>query len=146
MARYLKSSDQILTETYIGSPPYSYIRGVMPSILRQYHAAEHKVYNCFMRKIRKLPNDAPLSKLAEQIPSLHEVRNSSSHSIFCGSTLCVSSAILLLGAATPNLFRFQNHNLAFMSLCLGASLALAYCIGSWLQQRYYVAKPNDKQR
>ncbi len=150
VARYLKpvqgtGSERMVTETYLGDPPYSYITGRMPRILRQYHAAEHQVYNSFKQKIRKVPAQASLSEIAKHVPSLEEVKQCQSHSLFCGSTICVSSAILLLGAATPNLFGLHNTNLSFMSLWLAATITLAYLVSVYLQQRFYLAKPNDKQ-
>ncbi len=150
VARYLKPGagqkrEVLVMETYTGSPPYSYIHGRMPKILRQYHAAEHQVYNAFTRKIRHLPKRASLGEIREYVPSLVEAKNSKSHSLFCGSTFCVSSAILLLGAAIPNLLKLQNHNLVFMSTWMAISVALAYLVSSWIQQKYYLAKPNDKQ-
>jgi|GEM_PF-2061872 len=150
VARYIKAMRQdkdteLVVEKYVGSPPYSYISGRMPKVLRQYHAAEHQVYNAYMAKIKHLPRNASLSELRAFVPSLQEARNSKSHSIFCGSTICVTSAILLFGAATPNLLRLQNTNLIFMSTWLAASVAAAYLISRWIQQKYYLAKPSDKQ-
>lgn len=150
VARYIKPEptskrEKIVTETYTGSPPYSFIRGRMPELLKQYHAAEHKVYNCFMDKIKHLPARATLSELAKCIPTLTEVQNSKSHSAFCGSTICVSSAILLLGAALPNLLKLHNTNLLFMSMWLSISVALAYLVSAFVQDKYYLATPNDKQ-
>ncbi len=86
-----------------------------------------------------------MSELAKFTPSLSEVRNSKTHSAFCGSTISVSSAILLLGAALPNLLKMHNTNLAFMTMWLAASVALAYMVSAWVQEKYYLATPNDKQ-
>ncbi len=152
VARYLKPAqqtasniEQLVVETYIGNPPYSYIQGRMPKVLRQYHAAEHQVYNAYLSKVRHLPKRASLSELRQFVPTLQEAKNTKSHSLFCGSTICVSTAIMLFGAATPNLLKLQNTNLIFMSTWLAASVVLAYLISKWIQQKYYLAKPNEKQ-
>ena len=150
VARYLKATSSnkqelLVTETYLGSPPYSFIRGRMPKLLKQYHAAEHQVYNCFMDKIRHLPARATLSEISMMVPTLAEVQNTKSHSALCGSTVYVSSAILLLGAAIPNLLKLHNTNLIFMSTWLAVIISIAYLASCWIQKKYYLATPNDKQ-
>jgi hypothetical protein len=135
----------ISTGTYQGSPPYKVIKGPFPKILRQYHAAEHQVYNCFMDKIKRLPADSSLVELAAHIPSLEETRRAGSFSGFCASTFAFYSGFLLIITALPNLFHYQNHSLVFMGLWFLVSICVSSLICFFIQRWFFLSEPNDEQ-
>ena len=71
-ARYL-SDGSIKTGTYLGDPPYqSFSSKQYPKALKQYHAAEHKVYNAFSYNIRQASEDNCITQLQAYVPNLKE--------------------------------------------------------------------------
>lgn len=135
---------ELKTGTYEGKPPYKSVKRPLPKLLKQYHAAEHKVYNSFMSKIKKLPENSSLDKLSQQVPSLEESQVASSFSIFCGTTVFISSAILLIAAAIPYFLKL-NHNPYFMLAWLAFIITMTVLASYQIQNRFYLAKANDKQ-
>ena len=134
---------EIKTATYQGSPPYKVLARPMPTLLKQYHAAEHKVYNSFMQKIKPLPQQAGLSELAQELPSLDEARSASSFSLFCGTTIFISSTILLLGAAVPYFFKLST-NPYFMFAWLACIVIVTLLASYYMQKNFYLAQADDK--
>lgn len=136
---------KIITDTYVGAPPYKSIEGSVPYSLRQYHAAEHQVYNSFMEKIDRIANDASLEELAKFIPSMEEVEKTNPFSFFCGTTIFLMCGLTLLLSALPNLFRFHNTEFLFMLTWMTSSLVISSLICMWVQKKYFLAKPEKQQ-
>ena len=136
---------EIVTGSYIGPPPFKPLKGKASYLLRQYHAAEHKVYNAFMKNIERLKRESSLSELSKHLPSLEEVKKTSSFSVFCGTTVFLTSALILILSAMPNIFRFHNQDIIFMSLWMLGTLVLSIATGMWIQKKYFLAEPNRQQ-
>lgn len=143
VAKYV--DNRIVTKTFEGPPPYQTIKGKIPLLLKQYHAAEHQVYNCFMKKIKRVKRDAKLSDLASYVPTMEEVEKTKPFSIFCGTTIFLCSGVLLVFSALPNLLKFNNHNLLFMLLWMPGTMLLALLVGMWVQYKFFLAKPKRYQ-
>lgn len=138
-----KIMQKIQTGTYRGSPPYKSLTRPMPILLKQYHAAEHKVYNGFMNKVKTLPEQSSLCELSEAVPSLAEAQSASSFSLFCGTTVFISSGILLLGAAVPYFFKL-NGNAYFMFAWLAFIVLVTMLASYYIQKKFYLAQAEDK--
>ncbi len=141
-AKYV--AGKLLKGSYIGCPPYHCLLGPASFRLRQFHTAEHQVYNAFMAKAKTLPAEASLSELAIRMPSLDEARRGSPFSIFCGTTFCFSSGLLLILSSLPNLFHFHNTNLYFMSFWLLFVLLSTLLMTRFIQKRFFLAKAEDE--
>lgn len=139
-----QSANKIIeTGTFEGLPQYKVINTKIPTLLKQYHAAEHQVYNSFMQKIKDLNADTQLSKFQNYIPKLYEAKAASSFSIFCGTTVFVSSGFLLIASALPFYFKL-NNNLAFMLPWLALIITVTFIISVFIQKKFYLAKANDE--
>lgn len=137
--------DLIETGSYKGTPPYKKIKGNLSYIYRQYHSAEHKVYNCFMHKIKGLRKDASLKELKKKIPHLEEVKKFSDFSPFCGTTILIFSGIALILASLPNIFHFHNTNIFFMLIWLTASILISKALTKYFQEKFFLAQAKDHQ-
>jgi len=135
----------IETGSYQGEPPFKRIQAKLSKVHREYHSAEHKVYNCFNSKIKNLSKDAEIKELRRKIPSLEEVKAHSDFSPFCGTTIFLFSGIILLISALPNIFNFHNHNLFFMLIWLTASVLIARTITELIQRKFFLADAKDHQ-
>ena len=135
----------IETGFYQGEPPFKTITGKLSRIHRQYHSAEHKVFNCFSNKIKRLKKDASLEELSKKIPSLEEVKEYSDFSPFCGTTIFLFSGCALLLSALPNLFKYHNHDLFFMLIWLTASVLISRSITELIQRKFFLARAKDHQ-
>lgn len=106
--------------------------------LKRYHAAEHKVYNCFMRKTAKCSADISKKDLQDLIPNMAEAKASSSFSLFCGSTqaylLIISMSLLIV------LNLFLN---SVLSICL--SLGLGILSIYFIQKKFFLEEPSEKE-
>lgn len=148
-AKYIRPLQQegimpeIETGTYSGSPPYQSIKRPLPKLLKQYHCAEHKVYNSFMAKIKGLPDAISLDKLALRVPELSEARAASPFSIFCGTTVFISSGILLIASAIPYFLK-MNQNPYFMFAWLAFVIVLTTLASYQIQKQFYLAKAEDQ--
>lgn len=136
---------KIIADTYMGAPPYKSIKGKVPFLLRQFHAAEHQVYNCFMNKAKKLKYEADFNQLALCIPSLDEVEHTSPVSLFCGTTVFLMFGIVLILSAIPNMLRFHNTDFWFMLIWLVGTIVFAITICMWIQRKFFLAKPTRHQ-
>lgn len=141
-ARFVEG--KITTGSYEGAPPYQEINGKAPMLLRQYHSAEHQVYKSFMARAKKLPGDSSLKDLSNCIPSIDEAEATSPFSFFCGTTVFLMCGLILVLSAIPNLLHFHNTDLFFMLFWMIGTLVLSSLICMWIQERYFLAKP-DKQ-
>lgn len=135
----------IETGSYQGEPPFKRIKGKLSKVHREYHSAEHKVYNCFKSKIKDLKADASLKELREKLPSLEEVKGYPDFSIFCGTTIFLFSGSVLLLSALPNIFKFHNHDLFFMLIWLTASVLMAKALTEFIQKKFFLAEAKDHQ-
>jgi hypothetical protein len=106
--------------------------------LKRYHAAEHKVYNSFMRKTAKCSADISKKDLQALIPNMTEAKASSSFSLFCGSTqayfLIISMSLLIV------LNLFLN---GVLSICLSLSLGILSIY--FIQKKFFLEEPNEKE-
>lgn len=135
----------IETGTYQGEPPFKRIEGKLSKVHREYHSAEHKVYNCFKSKIKDLDKDAGLDELKAKIPSLEEVKEHTDFSLFCGTTIFLFSGSVLLLSALPNILKFHNHDLFFMLIWLTGSVLMAKALTEFVQRNFFLAKAKDHQ-
>lgn len=135
---------QIKTGTYQGSPPYKPIEKPLPKLLRQYHTAEHQVYNCFLNKSKKLNSEAKLHEFQNYIPAIEEAKRTNPFSLLCGTTIFFSSGILLIAAAIPSILKL-NTNLAFMTAWLAFIICSTWIISYFIQQKFYLAQADDRQ-
>lgn len=129
-----------------GLPKFKYIN-IFQKICKeakQCHCAEHKTYNAFKKKIKKLPNKTRFEDFKNYIPSLNEIKIQKPFSVFCGTSFIISSVISMLLMCLPNLFRYKNTELAFMTIWLGLSILVLF-ISSYLIQKNYLAQPNALQ-
>lgn len=136
-------NDTVHQGYFIGEPPYKSQTLPFTTKLREYHAAEHKVYNAFMSKNQNLKAEAQLDDLA--LPSLNEIRKASSFSLMCGSTIYLGSGILLITSALPNLLHYHNLEVAFMIPWLTGALIISYCIMHIIQYQFFLSNPQDYQ-
>lgn len=134
----------IETGTYEGFPPYKPIDGKVPTLLKQYHSAEHQVYNSFMKNIKNLDADTQLAEFQKYIPKLEEAKIANSFSIFCGTTVFISSAILLIASAVPYYFKLSG-NIVFMLPWLAFIIAATFIISIFIQKKFYLAQASDEQ-
>jgi hypothetical protein len=134
----------IETGSYIGEPPYKRINK-LNRIHREYHCAEHQVYNCFKSKIQTLSKDSSLETLAEYLPRLEEAQKASPYTIYCGTTIGIFSAIALILAALPNIYKFYNDNLFFMLAWLSLTVVVARWISLKIQKTFFLAPAKDHQ-
>ena len=106
--------------------------------LKRYHAAEHKVYNCFMRKTAKCSADISKKDLQDLIPNIAEAKISSSFSLFCGSTqaylLIISMSLLIV------LNLFLN---SILSICISLSLGILSIY--FIQKNFFLEEPSEKE-
>lgn len=130
--------------TYKGEPPFQAIKGSIPKELKQYHAAEHKVYNAFMQKIRDLDANTRIEELRKHIPSIEEVRKASSSSYLCGTTIFLLSGLSLFLVAMPNLFDFANKNILQLILWMTGSVILSLAVSLWIQRKNFLSEPEDR--
>lgn len=138
-----ETANSISCGSYIGEPPYAKTK--FSRLLKQYHAAEHKTYNCFRKKISALDKNASLAELRQAIPSLEEVKETKAYSLYCGSTVLLFSGSLLVLSCLPHLFSYHNDEFLFMSLWLSSSLLAALAISYWVQNKYFLAPPKNSQ-
>jgi uncharacterized membrane protein SirB2 len=134
---------QIKTGTYQGSPPYKPVEKPLPKLLKQYHAAEHQVYNCFLNKAKKLNSQASLREFQNFIPELEEAKRTTPFSFLCGTTILISSGILLM-AAIPNILKL-NSNLGFMVAWFISIIIFTSIVSYFIQKKFYLAQANDRQ-
>lgn len=130
--------------TYKGEPPYQAIKGSISKELRQYHAAEHKVYNAFMHKIKNLDVNLSINELSQYLPSLEEVRNAPLSSYLCGTTIFLLSGLSLVLVALPNLLGFANQNIFYLILWMIGSVILSLTVSLWVQRKKFLAEPEDR--
>lgn len=135
----------IKTGSYLGTPPYRTINGELSRLAKEFHAAEHKVYNCFQEKIKNLKANSSLKIIRKFIPKLDEIEKAKPFSMFCGTTIFLSSGLLLLVSALPNIFLFLNKNLVFMIAWLSFSIFITLVITTKIQQKYFLLKPKTYQ-
>jgi hypothetical protein len=106
--------------------------------LKRYHAAEHKVYNCFMQKTAKCSPHISKKELQNLIPKITEAKRSSSFSLFCGSTqaylLIISMSLLII------LNLFLNSILSIF-LSLGLGILSIY----FIQKNFFLEEPSEKE-
>lgn len=104
--------------------------------LKRMHAAEHKLYKCFMKRIKNLPFETETEDLLNYIPSYEEIKNTNSFSFFCGTTQALFLISFNLLHLLINLF--INPLISF-SLSFIASYSFIYLI----QKKYFLAEPNE---
>ncbi len=150
-AKYLDAQDDcgnprrnLVKGTYIGDPPYKKITSSLSSEHRQYHAAEHIVYNNFMNKIKKLAPDTPLNVFQNFVPKFEELNKEKSFSFFCGTSFFMGSTSLVLLSALPNLLDYKNEEPVFMILWLIFSLVISILFCKVIQKHYYLKTPQHK--
>ena len=134
----------IETGSYIGEPPYRRIDRLSKTH-KEYHCAEHQVYNCFKAKIKNLPKDSSLETLALYLPSLNEARKTSPYNIYCGTTIGIFSAIVLILATIPNILKFHNEDLLFILIWLTAVMIFASWVCKSIQKNFFLATAKDHQ-
>ncbi len=134
----------IETGTYIGSPPYKPVPRPLPKLLKQYHAAEHQVYNCFLSKIKQIDSKAKLNEFQNYIPRVEEAQDSNPFSILCGTTICFSSGILLIAAAIPNIFKLSSNSY-FMIAWFAFIITITVIASYFIQKKFYLAQAEDRQ-
>lgn len=135
---------EIQTGTYQGSPPYKPVERPLPKLLKQYHAAEHQVYNCFLNKAKKLNSKAELNEFQNYIPAIEEAKRTNSFSLLCGTTILFSSGIILIAAAVPNILKLSS-NLAFMVVWYTCIILLTGITSYFIQKKFYLAQADDRQ-
>lgn len=106
--------------------------------LKKYHAAEHKVYNCFMKKIRTLPKDTVYEDLLTKLPSIEEAKLTNSFSFFCATTQAYFLVISMLILFLAN----QFFNVA-VSICL--SFSFAYLSIYFIQKNISLEEPSERE-
>lgn len=136
---------QFITGSYDGAPPYKKIDGKLPVILREYHSAEHQVFNAFQKKISKKDTNASIKELAEEIPDLEEIKDSNDYSNLCGTTIFLSSGLILILTSLPNFFKFYNTNLFFMSFWIATSFLITYLVSKYVQKKFFLSEAKDYQ-
>ncbi len=134
----------IETGTYIGSPPYKPVSKPLPKLLKQYHAAEHQVYNCFLNKIKEIDSKAKLKEFQNYIPRVEEAKKTNPFSLLCGTTIFFSSGILLIAAAVPNILKLSS-NLYFMIGWFAFIITLTVITSYLIQKKFYLAQAEDRQ-
>lgn len=135
---------QIQTATYQGSPPYKPVERPLPRLLKQYHAAEHQVYNCFLNKTKKLNSKTQLSEFKNYIPAIEEAKRTDPYSFLCGTTIFFSSGILLIAAAIPNILKLSS-NTYFMIGWFAFIIAITVMTSYFIQRKFYLAQADDRQ-
>ncbi len=135
---------QVETGTYQGSPPYKSLSRPLPKLLKQYHAAEHQVYNCFQNKIQKLDSKAQLHEFQNYIPRVEEAKRTDPHSLLCGTTVFFSSGILLIAAAIPNILKLSS-NIYFMVAWFAFIITITVLASYFIQRKFYLAQADDRQ-
>jgi hypothetical protein len=129
--------------SFKGLPDFKYInlkKGLCQKT-KQCHSAEHKAYNAFQKKIKKLKRKTCLEEFKNFIPSLDEIESEKSFSLLCGTSFVISSSISIILMCLPNLFHYKNTDPIFMALWLFFSLAALFLL-SFLIQTRYLAKPS----
>lgn len=104
--------------------------------LKRMHAAEHKLYKCFINKIKKLPFNTKVETLISYIPSIKEIKETNSFSFFCGTTqalFLISFSLLLLV--------FNKFTNPFISLFI--SFFMSYSLIYFIQKKYFLAEPDE---
>ena len=146
-AKYVpKLIDELIeTGTYQGSPPYRPVSKPLPKLLRQYHAAEHQVYNCFLDKIKQIDSKAKLNEFQNYIPRVEEAKHTNPFSILCGTTVCFSSGILLIAAAIPNILKLSS-NTYFMIVWFAFIITITVIASYFIQKKFYLSKAEDRKR
>jgi hypothetical protein len=135
---------QIKTGTYQGSPPYKPVEKPLPKLLKQYHAAEHQVYNCFLNKTKKLSSKTKLNEFQNYIPAIEEAKRTNPFSILCGTTIFFSSGILLIAAAIPNILKLSS-NAYFMIAWFAFIITITVIASYFIQKKFYLAQAEDRQ-
>jgi hypothetical protein len=135
---------QIKTGTYQGLPPYKSVEKPLPKLLKQYHAAEHQVYNCFLNKTKKLSSKTKLNEFQNYIPAIEEAKRTDPFSILCGTTILFSSGILLIAAAIPNILKLSS-NLGFMVVWFAFIIIITGLASYFIQKKFYLAQADGRQ-
>lgn len=131
--------------TYTGCPPYRPIKSPLNKLAKQYHCAEHLVYNSFMQKIKKLPANAKLEEFQKYIPSFEEIKKTSAHSFFCGTSFLLSSSILLLLSCIPNLMHWTSSKPIFSMLIFAFSILMTLMTSQTIQHKLFLSEPEEHQ-
>ncbi len=134
---------EIKTGSYKGTPPYKAVKHPLPKLLKQYHTAEHQVYNCFLNKARTLAAEAQLNEFKDYIPEIAEAKKANPFSIMCGTTIGFSSGILLIAVSIPHIFKL-NANACFMLPWLAFIIILTFIVSYYIQKQFYLAKADDR--
>ena len=111
---------------------------------KQCHAAEHKTYKAFKKNIRNLKSKTQYEDFKYYIPSLEEIKNTNSFSIFCGTSFIISSTLATLTMALPNILKYKNNDIYFMSFWILFSLCEFYFCSKIIQKKY-LSEPNHIQ-
>lgn len=132
--------------TFNGLPKYKYFqfKNGLCTKTKQCHSAEHKTYNAFQKKIKKLKKDTKLEEFINYIPSIDEIKSAQSFSLFCGTSFIISSSIAIISMSLPNLFRYKNTDYIFMPLWLIFSIGVLFLCSRLIQSRYLL-EPNSIQ-
>ncbi|NQY79639.1 MAG: hypothetical protein HRT47_04940 [Candidatus Caenarcaniphilales bacterium] len=104
--------------------------------LKRMHAAEHKLYRCFMNKIKKLPFDTRVETLLRYIPSIKEIKETNSFSFFCGTTQA-----LFLISFSLSLLLLNNFTNTLISLFI--SFFTSYSLIYFIQKKYFLTEPDE---
>ncbi|MEY3370454.1 MAG: hypothetical protein RLZZ361_1124 [Cyanobacteriota bacterium] len=130
---------RITRGAYIGSPPFKTAKFPYSNKLKSKHSAEHKVYNAFLKNLKKLSENLDLVKLEKYLPSIKQIRTADDFSIYCGSTYYLGSGLVLVLSALPNIFSFYNTSLMFMPAYLVACLVITYYTMKLTQKLFFLA-------
>lgn len=134
---------KIVTGSFCGLPDFKELDQKLDEQHKQFHAAEHKVFNAFIKKIKKLPANTSRQKLAEYLPNLHEIRKSLDYSFFCGTTIFISLPTALILCSFVNFFDLHEQKL-FALLWLIASIIFTLALSFFIQKNFLL-KPKDYQ-
>ena len=107
-------------------------------VLKRMHAAEHKVFNCFMQKIRTNKKNISHENLIDFLPSIDELSKTNSYSFFCSST---HNYFLIIYSLSFLLLSFILNNFLSLVLAFLASLSSTY----FLQKVFFLEKPRKEE-
>ncbi len=131
----LLPDQSIWAASYSGTIPETPLKR-SPELLAN-HAAEHQAYNAFMKKISKLSANASLNELAEQLPSLDEIKAATAFNFACGSTVGISCLFLVINSVSIFISKLYYPLAAWQELLITCGLALFSLICAYLIQKQF---------
>lgn len=147
-AKLLPEQRNIDSGVFTGLPKFKFLNlGIGKGLslkAKQFHAAEHKAYKAFKKKIKKLKTNSPFAEFKKYLPSRQEIKQENAFSLLCGTSFIWASSLSTIMMCLPNLFHYKNTDPIFMTVWLFASILVMY-LSSYFIQSFYLSPPNNLQ-